>query len=133
MWKEGINMCKKGTSVFFSALGILFYIFIVMYLFFHILNINETDNFQSALLFEIIDFVLFGYLILRNFFSNPIKAGYFVPLTIVAVVYSLIVNVVNLFLALIISNTILILLNLIVLFLYFLISVPMYLMGINNK
>ena len=106
-----------------------FYIVIIMYIFFEILHIDTLKNFQSAMIFEIIGFVLLAYFILGNIALKPIKTGYFVPLMMVVILYTIILDVVNIAMVAHISHAKFVLINLIVLFIYCLISIPMYIMG----
>lgn len=122
-------MPKKGLSLTLSTFAIGFYIVIIMYIFFEILHIDTLKNFQSAMLFEIIGFVLLAYFILGNIALKPIKTGYFVPLMTVVILYTIILDVVNIAMVAHISHAKFVLINLIVLFIYCLISIPMYIMG----
>ena len=122
-------MPKKGLSLTLSTFAIAFYSVIIMYIFFEILHIDTLKNFQSAMIFEIIGFVLLAYFILGNIALKPIKTGYFVPLMTVVILYTIILDVVNIAMVAHISHAKFVLINLIVLFIYCLISIPMYIMG----
>ncbi|MDE6026206.1 MAG: hypothetical protein K2G45_12240 [Lachnospiraceae bacterium] len=122
-------MDKKGLTKILSIFIICFYIAIIMYIFFAVLNINALVNYESALVFEIIGFVLLAYFVLGNIFAKPIKTGYFVPLIMITVIYTIVLNVVNLICVTYMANVFFVLINLIVLFVYCLISIPMYIMG----
>lgn len=122
-------MGKKSLTAILSSLVVCFYIAIIMYVFFAILHIDTLANFGSAMIFEIIGFVLLAYFILGNIFSKPIKTGYFVPLLMVTIIYTVILDIINLALIFSISHVFFVLSNLIILFVYCLISIPMYIMG----
>ena len=122
-------MAKKGLTVTLVALLMAFYASIVLYAFFAVLHIEALANYGTSLTFEIIGFVLLVYFILGNIASRRITVGYFVPLIIVTVLYTIILNFINLSLVFSVSNVVFVLINLIVLFIYCLISVPMYFMG----
>jgi hypothetical protein len=107
----------------------LFYVAIILYVFFAVLHLDTLENFISAMIFEMIGFIALAYLILRNIFSRSIKVGYFVPLLIVTLIYTIVLDIINLFFVTSTGNVIFVLINLVVLFVYFLISIPMYLMG----
>lgn len=122
-------MEKKGLTVALTTFIIAFYVMIIMYVFFSALHIDTLANYVSAMVFEIIGFCLLAYFVLGNIISKPIKTGYFVPLIMVTVVYTIALDVVNLVCVATMSNVIFVLLNLIILFIYFLVSIPMYIMG----
>lgn len=122
-------MGKRKMTTVFSIFLLGFYMAIVMYIFFSISHIDTLKNFEVALTFEIIGFVLLGYFVLGNILSKPIKTGYFVPLIMVTVIYTIILDIVNLVCVVTVPNALFILLNLIILFIYCMISVPMYIMG----
>lgn len=124
MWKEGVNL-KKLLSCF---LGI-FYIAIILYIFFAILNINTLENFVSALIFEIIGFCALAFFIFYNIFSKPIKVGYIVPLIMVTIIYTVILDVINIACVASLGHAIFVLIHMVLLFVYCLVSIPMYLMG----
>lgn len=122
-------MGKKGPTAILSSFVVCFYIAIIMYVFFPILHIDTLANFESAMVFEIIGFVLLVYFILGNIFSKPIKTGYFVPLVMVTIIYTVILDIINLALIISMPHLFFVLTNLIVLFVYCLISISMYIMG----
>jgi hypothetical protein len=107
----------------------VFYVAIILYVFFAVLNINTLQNFASALTFEIIGFVALAYFIFCNMFSKPIKVGYFVPLVITTVIYTIALDIVNFVCITSVSSVIFTLIHLVLLFVYCLVSIPMYLMG----
>lgn len=128
MWKEGRELKRKTTAV--AAGGLLvFYIGMIMYVFFSLLHIDTLVNYVSAMVFELIDFLVLGYLIVSNILSKHMKTGYFVPLIMVTVIYTLILDVINIAYVSTVSQSIFILINIVLLFIYSLISLPMYLMG----
>lgn len=116
---------KKVLSSFLWV----FYIAIILYVFFAVLNINTLENFVSALIFEIIGFLALAYFILRNMFSNPVKVGYLVSLVMTTVVYTIILDFINIACITTIGNLYFLLIHLVLLFVYCLISIPMYIMG----
>ena len=116
---------KKVLSCFLWV----FYVAIILYVFFAVLNINTLENFASALIFWIIGFLALAYFIFCNMFSNPIKVGYFVPLVMTTAVYTVILDVVNIACITTVGNVFFTLIHLVLLFVYCLVSIPMYLMG----
>ena len=122
-------MGKKGLTAILSSGILAFYIFLIMYIFFAILHIDELANFGSAMVFEIIGFFLLVYLVLRNIIFKPIKTGFFVPLIMVTVVYTILLNIINLACVTVMPHAYFVLINFVLLFIYCLVSVPMYIMG----
>lgn len=122
-------MGKKGLAAILSAFIICFYVAIVMYVFFAILHIDALANFESAMVFEIIGFVLLAYFVLGNILSKSKKTGYFVPLIVVTVIYTIVLDIINLALIILMPHVFFVLTNFALLFIYCLISIPMYIMG----
>ena len=116
---------KKGLSCFLW----IFYVTIVLYVFFAVLNIDTLENCVSALIFEIIGFFALAYFICCNMFLRSVKVGYFVPLVMVTVIYTIVLDIVNIAYVASIRSVLFILIHLVVLFIYSLVSIPMYLMG----
>ena len=104
-------MGKKGLTAILSTVIISFYIAIIMYVFFDILNIDTLANFSSALTFEIIGFCIL------------------VPLIMVTVMYTVALDVINLAYVTTMAHEFFVLINLILLCIYFVIAIPMYIMG----
>jgi hypothetical protein len=122
-------MGKREVTATLSTLLIAFYVAIIMYVFFAILHIDTLANFETGIAFEIIGFVLLAYFILGNIFSKPIKTGFFVPLILATVVYTVILDVINIACITTMPHSFFILFNFILLFVYCLVSIPMYIMG----
>lgn len=128
MWKEGTGM-RKGLTCVLSGFLLAFYIGIIMYVFFEILHIETLANFESAMAFEIIGFLLLTYFVMDNLISKRIKVGLFVPLVMVTVIYTVILDVINIVCIITMPHVFFVLLNFVLLFIYCLISMPMYIMG----
>lgn len=121
---------RRGLlSIFLSVSALVFYIGIVLYSFFAILHIQTLANFGSAIFFELIGFALLAYFIIVNLSARPIKTGYFVPLVMVTVIYTVLLDVINFAFVMIMPHIFFVLLHLTLLFLYCVISIPMYIMG----
>lgn len=121
---------RRGLlSIFLSISALVFYIGIVLYSFFAILHIQTLANFGSAIFFELIGFALLAYFIIVNLSARPIKTGYFVPLVMVTVIYTVLLDVINFVFIMIMPHIFFVLLHLTLLFLYCVISIPMYIMG----
>ena len=123
---------KKRLVPIMSTFMICFYIVIVLFTFFAVLHIDVLSNFLMALVFEIIGFVLLAYFILGNVWSKSLKVGYFVPLLMVTVIYTILLDVINMLFVATMIKSHFILVNLILLFVYCMIAIPMYVMGKNN-
>jgi len=120
---------RKGVTTIISACFLAFYIGIIMYIFFAILHVETFANFISAMAFEIIGFVFLIYLVMGNLLSKRIKVGYFVPLIMVTVIYTVILDTINIAFIITMPHGGFLLLNFVLLFVYCLISIPMYIMG----
>lgn len=120
---------KKGLISVLTGCLLTFYIGIIMYIFFAILHIETLANFESAMLFEIIGFLLLSYFVMSNLLSKRIKAGFFVPLVMVTVIYTVILDVINIVFIITMPHMFFLLSNFVLLFVYCLVSMPMYIMG----
>lgn len=116
---------KKILSTFLWA----FYVIIILYVMFGVIHISELDNFIAALLFEAIGFLALGAVILGSIFSTTFKVGYLVPLIMVTVIYTVLLDIVNIAFVARVGSAGFVLIHLILLFFYCLVSIPMYLMG----
>ena len=90
-------------------------------------KINKILEDKAA--FEIIGFLALAYFIFCNMFSNPVKVGYFVPLVMTTVIYTIVLDVINIACITSVSSVFFTLIHLVILFVYCLVSIPMYLMG----
>lgn len=122
-------MKSKGLAIGFSSALIIFYCAIILFVMFAVLDVDTQTNFEAAIIFECIGFATLAFLIMTNLMVKQIKTGYFVPIIMVTVIYTIVLDVVNLGLIATLSSELFILVNLILLFMYFLISMPMYVMG----
>ncbi len=124
---------KTGLTGVLSGFLLAFYLGILMYVFFAVNHIEKMINFSSAMIFEIIGFLLLGYLVFGKLLSKRIKTGFFVPLVAVTVIYTIILDVINLICVRTMSHEFFILLNLVLLFVYCIVSIPIYIIGKNEK
>lgn len=122
-------MGKRGLAAVLTAFVLCFYAAIIMYVFFAVLHIHVLTNFISAFVFELVGFVLLAYFILSSIVTKLFKTGYLVSLILITFIYAVLVNVLNLVGVTMIPHTFFVLLNMFVLFLYCVISIPMYIMG----
>lgn len=122
-------MQKRALTIGLSAFALGFYFLIVLYIFFAILHIDALKNFETALAFELVGFVLLLYFILGNIILKPIKIGFNIPILITTVLYTVFLNGINMVFIATMPNVYFILIHLILLFIYCIISIPMYIMG----
>lgn len=128
MREEGVGM-KIGRMSLLAGIILAFYIGIIIYVFLEVLNADTLANFGIAMTFEIIGFLLLIYFAVGNFLLKKIKTGFFVPLVMATVIYTVILDVINIACIGTMPKVLFILLNLSLLFVYCLVSMPMYFMG----
>lgn len=121
-------MRGKALTKVLSMFLLLFYIAIIMYVLFPVQHIYMFANFEVAMAFEIIGFALLAIFIV-GFIFRPMKLGFAAPLVIATVVYTVILDVVNIFFIITMPHVMFVLVNFILLFIYCLISGPIYIMG----
>lgn len=126
-------MSKKGLAAGLAAFIVVFYFAIILYVLFAIQHINTLDNCVAALIFEFIGFVALGYFVMNGVWLKHIKIGYFVPLVLMTILYTIALDIVNIACVVSVKTTTFVLINLIILFIYCLISIPMYVMGMKYK
>lgn len=139
MWKQACTgsevlsgVRKEGAIVkkILSAFLYVFYALIVIFAFFGVVKIYLLPNFVAAVIFEAIGLILLLFMVIGNIFSPTIKLGYFAPLVLATVLYTIALHIINIALSvLLVPTPIFILVNLILLFVYCLLSIPMYCMG----
>ena len=122
-------MTKKGLTAVLSLFMIGFYIAIILYIIFAILHIDTLENFEAAMAFEIIGFVFLILVIMGNIVSENMKTGFFVPLLMTTITYTVILDVINIACIITMPHVLFMLVNFIILFIYCLISIPMLIMG----
>lgn len=120
---------KKGIVISLVGFILFLYIFIIIFILFGVVHIHRIGNFIVAMPFEIIGIGILAGVILMQFSSKPIKVGYYVPLVEVMMVYTLLLNILNIWGSVTLGKMILFLLNFLLLFFYSLISIPMFIMG----
>ncbi len=120
---------RKTVTLAMSAFLLLFYISIIMYVFFFIVQIDTFQNFIAGMVFKVIGFSILAVLILGNILTSAIKTGYFVPMLIIAIMYNIILDIFNIFGIMAVSSGFFTFLHFILLFIFCLLSIPMYIMG----
>ncbi len=120
---------KRKTMLLGMALLLLFfYILIIMYVFFIVIKIYFFPTFAAALLFEGIGVCALAAIILMACGSWRIKASYLISLSVFTVLYIFFLNLLNMLGGVFIQPVFFILLHMGLLFVYCLVSVPMYTM-----
>ena len=119
---------KKGLSLFLTSFMLVFYFGVVVFILFSVVHIDTLTNFIYGMIFESLGFLLLVYFILGGFIRH-IKTGFFVPLILVTIAYVIILNVINITLIALLNDVLFVLLNIVLLFIYCLISIPMFIMG----
>lgn len=120
---------KKTTTLALSLFLLAFYMLIIMYLFFGVLHIDLLENCFAGMLFQCIGFLILCVLVLGQIVARPIKAGYFAPIVLITAFYTLILDVMNCLAIMLMPTPLFFFLHLLLLFVYCIVTVPMYLMG----
>ena len=63
-------MKNRGITAIFTIILLAFYITIILFTFFAVLHIDKVNNFATALVFEIIGFVLLAFFIWATFMTR---------------------------------------------------------------
>lgn len=122
-------MGKRGLCIALYSFLMLFYFGIVMYAFIAVRHADTFENFTSALFFEAIGFLLLACFIIGGFLFAPIKTAFYPILLTLTILYTVFIQIFNFTQISVASNVFFILINLIILFIYLLISVPIYIIG----
>lgn len=124
---------SRGTKIALSLIPVALYIVIIEYVLFAIVGINDTKNFVAAFVFETLGIVLLVAVVMAMLGLitgiGDIKLPFLLPLTLVTVFYTILLDVLNIFAAPAMSGTWFVLLHLILLFLYLVISIPLFIAG----
>lgn len=120
---------KKMMSLVCSVFLYVFYLAIIMYVFFAIVQIHLLANFAIGMAFQLIGFLALAFLLFCNFFNKPLKPGFAVPLIAISVIYTFILDFINIAWIALIECRFFFLIHFVLLFLYGVVSLPMYIMG----
>ena len=112
-----------------SFIIVIMYFAIVIYSLFNVVNITSKDSWLWTIVFEIIGAIIFIFYIIRVMDSKVIKFGYKVSLGLSVIAYNVIVVIQNIFQIRYPNIALFIMLQLITLFVFFIISMPMYIIG----
>ena len=98
------------------------------------MNIFESDNGSTAMVFTIIDsLILIGLVGLGKPVSKAIGVGMFAPITAAAIVYTIVAMASTLLLAGCLSSFFFTLVKLVLLFIFLCVVIPLAVSGKNNK
>lgn len=121
---------KKGKIIFGGGLFIIIlYILILVQAYITIYNSNMLMKFGLSITFELINIIIMLSVLTECVLHKTLKFAYAVSGIMVMLLYTVFQNVVNLVSFIEISNNWLILCNIILLFIYSLVSIPLYIMG----
>lgn len=120
---------SKITALVMRFFLLAFYVAIVLYVLLGVLHIDSMENFLVGIIFQIIGFCVLFFLILAGAGEQKLHLGYFVPIFIITVIYTVLLNVINMVAIAYAGKSIFLLLHLLLLFVYCLITMPMYYMG----
>lgn len=134
MWKEGRVMSNNTERGKFAALvsaGLLlvFYIAIIMYVLINIVKISSYENFLCGITFQIIGFILLAFIIIYGLLGKTIKTGFMIPIIIGTIVYTILLDILNITGIILLPNALFFLVHMILLFVYLLIVMPLLVMG----
>lgn len=120
---------SKAMIMALSMFLLVFYVAIILYIFFGVIHIQVLHNYVTGMVFEIIGFGFLGFLVLGNMLSHSIKTGYSVPIVMVTIIYTILLDTLNIAGSLTMPGPFFTLFHLILLFVYCLVLIPMYVMG----
>ncbi len=124
---------NRGTKIALSLIPVALYIVIIEYVLFAIVGINDTENFVAAFIFELLGVILLIAVVLAMLGLitgiGNIKIGFLLPIILVTVFYTILLDVLNIFAAPAMSGTWFILLHLILLFIYLVVTIPLLIAG----
>ncbi len=122
-------MKKRNLLNVLSFLFVL-YIIISMCIFLIFSKIDMIENFLTGIFFEVLSIYLCFVFILKNISNHQNKKiGYLVPIVIYTAFYMILMNVLNVWGSLSLNTISFVLSQTVLLFIYFLIVIPMYIMG----
>ena len=120
---------KRGMITAGLTIILALYMIIVMYVFFVILHVQIGRNFGTGIFFELVGFAFLIWLVYGKIISNSMKTGYLISLVLVTLLYTVTLDVLNFWAIFLIPSVFFVLIHLILLFVYGLVSIPMFIMG----
>lgn len=124
---------SNGTKIVLSLVPLAFYIAIIEYALFAVVGIKDGNNFIASVVFETVGIILLFMVVMAALGCitglKNIKIGFLVPIIFVTIVYTIILDLINIFGTMKMSGTWFVLLHLILLFVYLIITIPMLISG----
>lgn len=124
---------NRSTKIALSLIPVALYIVIIEYVLFAIVKITESDNFIAGFVFETVGIVFLVAVIMAALGLitgvGNIKIGFLVPIITITVLYTALLDLINIFGTLTMSGTWFVLLHLLLLFVYLVITIPMLIAG----
>lgn len=125
---------NRLLSTIVSLLLTIFFVCIMFFVMISGMNIFESDNGSTAMVFTIIDsLILIGLVGLGKPVSKAIGVGMFAPITAAAIVYTIVAMASTLLLAGCLSSFFFTLVKLVLLFIFLCVVIPLAVSGKNNK
>ena len=124
---------NRSTKIALSLIPVALYIVIIEYVLFAIVKITESDNFIAGFVFETVGIVFLVAVIMAALGLitgvGNIKIGFLVPIITITVLYTALLDLINILGTLTMSGTWFVLLHLLLLFVYLIITIPMLIAG----
>lgn len=124
---------NRGTKIALSLIPVALYAVIIEYVLFAIVGINDTKNFIAAFIFEVLGIILLLAVVMAMLGLitgfGDIKIGFLLPIISVTVIYTILLDVLNILATPVMSGTWFVLLHLILLFIYLVITIPLLIAG----
>lgn len=124
---------NRSTKIALSLIPVALYIVIIEYVLFAIVKITESDNFIAGFVFETVGIVFLVAVIMAALGLitgvGNIKIGFLVPIITITVLYTALLDLINILGTLTMSGTWFVLLHLLLLFVYLVITIPMLIAG----
>ncbi len=124
---EGKN--KRKMAFICAAFLLMFYFVIVSYVYLFMMTWTLMPNYIAGMIYEVIGFLIASYVVLKSVGMPQMKLPYLISILCVTIFYVVICNCINVFGMGTMVTVKFVFLHLVLLFLYCLISIPMYIMG----
>ena len=124
---------SRSTKIALSLIPVALYVVIIEYVLFAIVKIKDSDNFIAGFIFETVGIIFLVAVIMAALGLitgvGNIKIGFLVPIVTVTVLYTALLDLINILGTLTMSGTWFVLLHLLLLFVYLVITIPMLIAG----
>lgn len=122
---------RKIFALVMGCFILIGYVATIMYVFFAINHIDTLENYIPAMVFEIVGFVfLFG--VILGMIAKPLKIGYAAPLILLTIVYTVVLDVANIYFITQMEQVYFVIMNAIILLVYCGIFTPLFIMGMKQ-